>query len=69
MKTESSDRIIPIPDILFKQSLKKDRNMRRIDGEESMINTIRSLMGIMCAVPPMENQEVRISIGYISRNY
>ena len=47
---------------------KKDRNMRRTDEEESMINTIRSLMAIMCAVPPMENQEVKIFIGYTSKN-
>lgn len=52
----------------LKQLLKKDRSMRRTDEEESMINIIRSSMVIMCAVPPMGNQEVRIFIGYISRS-
>ena len=41
--------------------------MRRTGEEESTINTIRSLMVIMCAVPLMENQEVRIFIVYFKK--
>ena len=67
LKTESSDRIIPIPDILF-EAIIEDRNMRRTGEEESTINTIRFLMAIIYAAPPMGNQGVRIFIGYTSRN-